>query len=68
MRIWAASNVRRRRSSRRSGSWRQDGVTEVMLLGQNVNSYGRGLPQEISFAELLRQVEAVSRESEGSVL
>ena len=24
----------------------QDGVTEVMLLGQNVNSYGRGLPRE----------------------
>ena len=37
----------------------QDGVTEVMLLGQNVNSYGRGLPREISFAELLRQVETV---------
>ena len=34
-------------------------MTEVMLLGQNVNSYGRGLPREISFAELLRQVEAV---------
>ena len=30
-----------------------------MLLGQNVNSYGRGLPREISFAELLRQVETV---------
>ena len=34
----------------------QDGVTEIMLLGQNVNSYGKGLPQEITFADLLRKV------------
>ena len=33
-----------------------DGVIEIMLLGQNVNSYGKGLPQAISFAELLDQV------------
>ncbi|MFZ0089428.1 MAG: tRNA (N6-isopentenyl adenosine(37)-C2)-methylthiotransferase MiaB [Solirubrobacteraceae bacterium] len=38
-----------------------DGVREVTLLGQNVNSYGRDLPRErrISFAELLSQVDAV---------
>ena len=38
-----------------------DGVTEVTLLGQNVNSYGRDLPKEsrITFAELLGQVDAV---------
>ncbi|MBO4373538.1 MAG: tRNA (N6-isopentenyl adenosine(37)-C2)-methylthiotransferase MiaB [Lachnospiraceae bacterium] len=30
-----------------------DGVVEVMLLGQNVNSYGKGLDEEISFARLL---------------
>ena len=36
-----------------------DGVVEVMLLGQNVNSYGKTLEQPISFAELLRQVEKV---------
>lgn len=34
-----------------------DGVVEVMLLGQNVNSYGKGLKQPVSFAELLREVE-----------
>ena len=36
-----------------------DGVVEVMLLGQNVNSYGRGLSEEISFAELLRRVDQI---------
>ena len=37
----------------------EDGVKEVMLLGQNVNSYGNGLADGISFAELLREVEKV---------
>jgi len=38
-----------------------DGVLEVTLLGQNVNSYGRDLPREkrISFAELLARIDAV---------
>ncbi len=36
-----------------------DGVVEVMLLGQNVNSYGRGLREEITFAQLLEQVEQI---------
>ncbi len=38
-----------------------DGVTEVTLLGQNVNSYGRDLPKDrrITFAELLRRVDAI---------
>jgi tRNA-2-methylthio-N6-dimethylallyladenosine synthase len=38
-----------------------DGVVEVTLLGQNVNSYGRDLPREerVSFAELLAMVDAV---------
>ncbi len=37
-----------------------DGVREVTLLGQNVNSYGRDLrPDRRSFAELVRAVDAV---------
>lgn len=36
-----------------------DGVVEVMLLGQNVNSYGKTLEEPITFAELLRRVERI---------
>ena len=36
-----------------------DGVVEIMLLGQNVNSYGKNLDEEITFAELLRRVEQI---------
>ncbi|MCR5584791.1 MAG: tRNA (N6-isopentenyl adenosine(37)-C2)-methylthiotransferase MiaB [Lachnospiraceae bacterium] len=32
------------------------GVVEIMLLGQNVNSYGKGLENKCSFAELLQKV------------
>ena len=36
-----------------------DGVKEIMLLGQNVNSYGRGLEEKTDFPELLRRINAV---------
>jgi tRNA-2-methylthio-N6-dimethylallyladenosine synthase len=36
-----------------------DGVVEIMLLGQNVNSYGKNLEEPMSFAELLRRIEAI---------
>ena len=36
-----------------------DGVVEVMLLGQNVNSYGKNLEEPITFAELLQKIEAI---------
>ena len=37
-----------------------DGVSELTLLGQNVNSYGRDLrPERSTFSELLRRVDAL---------
>ena len=35
------------------------GCREILLLGQNVNSYGRGLETEISFPALLRRLDAI---------
>ena len=35
------------------------GVKEIMLLGQNVNSYGKGLEGDVSFAKLLRELDAL---------
>ncbi len=37
-----------------------DGVVEVMLLGQNVNSYGKNLEEPVSFAQLLQMVEQIN--------
>ncbi|MBQ5951793.1 MAG: tRNA (N6-isopentenyl adenosine(37)-C2)-methylthiotransferase MiaB [Lachnospiraceae bacterium] len=58
--------VRGRERSRRAGEivseverLATDGVVEVMLLGQNVNSYGHDLGDEVTFSQLLRRVEQV---------
>ena len=37
----------------------EDGVVEIMLLGQNVNSYGKNLEEPMSFAELLKEIEKI---------
>lgn len=37
----------------------EDGVVEIMLLGQNVNSYGKNLEAPVSFAQLLQEVEKI---------
>lgn len=41
-----------------------EGYKEILLLGQNVNSYGKGLPEkeQICFAELLQQINALDGE------
>ena len=36
-----------------------DGVVEIMLLGQNVNSYGKNLENPITFAQLLEEIEKI---------
>lgn len=36
-----------------------DGVVEITLLGQNVNSYGKSLDEPISFADLLIDIEKI---------
>ncbi|MBO5056884.1 MAG: tRNA (N6-isopentenyl adenosine(37)-C2)-methylthiotransferase MiaB [Lachnospiraceae bacterium] len=36
-----------------------DGVVEIMLLGQNVNSYGKNLEEPMTFAQLLKEVEKI---------
>lgn len=36
-----------------------DGATEIMLLGQNVDSYGNDFEEPISFASLLKEVDEV---------
>ncbi len=40
----------------------EDGYREIMLLGQNVNSYGKDLENPVSFAWLLRQIDQMPGE------
>lgn len=35
------------------------GIKDITLLGQNVNSYGKGLAEDINFAGLLRKINAL---------
>ncbi|MBR5961301.1 MAG: tRNA (N6-isopentenyl adenosine(37)-C2)-methylthiotransferase MiaB [Clostridia bacterium] len=58
--------VRGRERSREMGSilheaegLAQSGVKEIMLLGQNVNSYGKGLPGNPTFASLLKELDGI---------
>lgn len=37
----------------------KSGYKEITLLGQNVNSYGKGIDDEISFAELLKKINDI---------
>ncbi len=37
----------------------KQGYKEILLLGQNVNSYGKGLEENINFARLLQKVNAI---------
>ena len=37
----------------------KDGVVEVMLLGQNVNSFGKTLNEPMTFAQLLTEIEKI---------
>lgn len=40
----------------------QEGCKEIMLLGQNVNSYGKDLECKITFPELLREIDRIPGE------
>lgn len=58
--------VRGRERSRRAGdiinevkSLVNDGYKEIMLLGQNVNSYGNDLEDSITFPQLLRELNKI---------
>lgn len=37
----------------------ESGYKDITLLGQNVNSYGKGLDEDITFAQLLKKIDAI---------
>jgi len=37
----------------------ESGIREITLLGQNVNSYGKDLPEQVDFADLLAEIAAI---------
>lgn len=58
--------VRGRERSRRPERIEQEvaqlvakGYKEITLLGQNVNSYGKGLPEPVNFSQLLRRLNQI---------
>ncbi len=58
--------VRGREKSRRPDdiyneckSLAESGYKEITLLGQNVNSYGKGLSEQVNFAELLARLDSI---------
>ena len=66
--------VRGREASREPGAivdevtaFLDAGGLEVTLLGQNVNSYGRGLPEPMTFPRLLRRLNAPARPNAAAV-
>jgi len=40
-----------------------NGVKEIALLGQNVNSYGKGLKEKINFVELLKKIDKIAKDT-----
>lgn len=40
----------------------QSGYKDITLLGQNVNSYGKGLSEDITFAQLLSEIDRIDGE------
>ena len=37
----------------------ESGYKDITLLGQNVNSYGKGLSEKVNFSQLLREVDSI---------
>ncbi len=44
---------------REASQLKESGIREIMLLGQNVNSYGKGIPGGFGFPELLKELDGL---------